>query len=153
MITADKVFKGSTPISKIYQGLNLVWEQPAIKYVRWDPTTYISNDSYTRKIEYGRITDHVRLYIKGYTSVTITLSYSNPKIYQEDQYIYAWRLDDTSSSGAYVKLTDNGRLSNSKSYTYSIPNDSLEHFIYFEIYSGYYHYSDVTFEISYSNLV
>lgn len=29
MITADKVFKGSTPISKIYQGLNLVWEMAA----------------------------------------------------------------------------------------------------------------------------
>lgn len=29
MITADKVFKGSTQISKIYQGLNLVWEMAA----------------------------------------------------------------------------------------------------------------------------
>lgn len=29
MITADKVFKGTTPISKIYQGLNLVWEMAA----------------------------------------------------------------------------------------------------------------------------
>lgn len=152
MITADKVFKGSTPISKIYQGQNLVWEQPVSKYIRWEPTTYISNDSYTRTIEDGRITDSVRLYIKGYTSVTIKLSYTDPDIYQEDQYIYAWRLDDT-SLGAYVKLENNGRKSNSKSYTYSIPNDSLEHFIYFEVYSGYYIYADVTFEISYSNLV
>lgn len=152
MITADKVFKGTTPISKIYQGLNLVWEQPVSKYIRWEPTTYISNDSYTRTIENRRITDSVRLYIKGYTSVTIKLSYTDPDIYQEDQYIYAWRLDDTSLR-AYVKLEDNGRKSNSKSYTYSIPNDSLEHFIYFEVYSGYYEYADVTFEISYSNLV
>lgn len=153
MITADKVFKGTTPISKIYQGLNLVWEQPVTKYVKWDPTTYISNDSYTRTIEDRRITDYVKLYIKGYTSVTITLSYTDPHIYQEDQYIYAWRLDNTSSGGAYVKLENNGRRNNRKSYTYSIPNDSLEHFIYFEVYSGFYNYADVTFEISYSNLV
>lgn len=153
MITADKVFKGSTPISKIYQGLNLVWEQPVTKYVKWDPTTYISNDSYTRTIEDRRITDSVKLYIKGYTSVTITMSYTDPDIYQEDQYIYAYRLDDAGSLGAYVKLEYNGRKSNSKRYTYSIPNDSLEHFIYFKIYSGYYRYADVTFEISYSNLV
>lgn len=152
MITADKVFKGSTPISKIYQGLNLVWEQPVTKYVKWDPTTYISNDSYTRTIEAGRITDNIRLYIKGYTSVTITMSYTDPDIYQEDQYIYAWRLDNTSSA-AYVKLENNGRISNSKRYTYSIPNDSLEHFIYFKVYSGFYTQADVTFKISYSNLV
>lgn len=114
--------------------------------------SYIRNDSYTRTIKNGRITDNIRLYIKGYTSVTITLSYTDPDIYQEDQYIYAWRLD-TSSGEAYVKLENNERISNSKRYTYSIPNDSLEHFIYFKVYSGFYSYADVTFKISYSNLV
>lgn len=154
MITADKVFKGSTPISKIYQGLNLVWEQPVTKYVKWDPTTYISNDYYIRTIKNSRITDYVKLYIKGYTSVTITLFYRDSDIYQEDQYIYAYRLDDTNLNfGAYVKLEYNGEKSNRISYTYSIPNDSLEHCIPFKIYGGYYGHADVTFTISYSNLV
>ena len=151
MITADKVFKGITQVSKIYQGQNLVWEQPVTKYVRWDPTTYIdNNDDYDRTISSKRVTDHVTLYIKGYTSITITMYLHS--ISQEEQYIYAWRLDDKSSS-AYVKLTEGKYSSNSISHTYSIPDDSLEHFIYFEIYSGYWSGKSVDFNISYSELV
>lgn len=65
MITADKVFKGSTPISKIYQGLNLVWEQPVTKYIKWQPTTYISNiGNYSKSLK-GKGSDSVKLLIKG----------------------------------------------------------------------------------------
>ena len=150
MINADKVFKGTTQVSKIYQGQNLVWEQPVVKSIRWDPTTHIYSDAYQRTFDDPKETDHVTLYVKGYTSITITMYlHSNS---QREHYIYAWKLDDKSSS-AYIKLTRGSYSSNSISHTYSIPNDSLEHFIYFEIYSGRYVGKTTEFEISYSKLV
>ena len=150
MITADKVFKGTTQVSKIYQGRNLVWEQPITKYVRWQPDIYIYNDAYNRTTTINRITDNVTLYVKGYTSITITMYFES--LSQRNHYIYAWKLDDKSSS-PYIELTRGPYSSNSISHTYSIPNDSLEHFIYFEIYSGLYTSKTVKFKISYSNLV
>ena len=146
MITADKVFKGTTQVSKIYQGRNLVWEQPVTKYIKWQPTTYISaNGNYSKSLS-GKRSDSVTLLIKGYTSIDITISYSVPAS-QEDHYIKAYDLDSTSSVKGEINM-DNG---SSKTITYTIPDDGAEHSIYFSCYGGYYGAYTGTFHISYSN--
>ena len=146
MITADKVFKGTTQVSKIYQGQNLVWEQSITKYIKWQPDTYIqSNGSYSKSLA-GKRSDSVTLLIKGYTSIDITISYS-VSANQEDQYIKAYDLDSTSS----VKGEINMRTSSSKTITYTIPDDGAEHSIYFSCYGGYYGAYKGTYNVSYSN--
>ena len=146
MITADKVFKGTTQVSKIYQGQNLVWQQPTTKYIKWQPTTYISaSGSYSKSLS-GKRSDSVTLLIKGYTRIDITISYSVSGN-QEDHYIKAYDLDSTSS----VKGEINMNTSSSKTITYTIPDDGAEHSIYFSCYGGYYSAYTGTFNISYSN--
>ena len=146
MITADKVFKGTTQVSKIYQGRNLVWEQPITKYIKWQPDTYIlSDNSYNSSLS-GKRSDSVKLLIKGYTSITITISYS-VSVNQEDHYIKAYDLDSTSS----VKGEINMNTGSSKTITYTIPDDGAEHSIDFSCYGGYYGAYTGTFHISYSN--
>lgn len=146
MITADKVFKGTTQVSKIYQGRNLVWEQPITKYIKWQPTTYISANGNYRKSLTGRQSNSVTLLIKGYTRIDITISYSVSGN-QEDHYIKAYTLDSTSS----VRSEINMNTSSSKTITYTIPDDGAEHSIYFSCYGGYYGAYKGTFKISYSN--
>ena len=146
MITADKVFKGSTKINKIYQGKNLVWEQPVVKSIRWKPTIHILSDDSYRKVLNGKESDSVTLFIKGYTKIDITISYSVSRN-QEDHYIKAYNLDSTSS----VKGEINMNTSSSKTITYTIPDDGAEHRIYFSCYGGYYGAYTGTFKISYSN--
>ena len=146
MITADKVFKGTTQVSKIYQGRNLVWEQPITKYIKWQPDTYIlASGNYSKSLS-GKRSDSVKLLIKGYTSIDITISYS-VSVNQEDHYIKAYTLDSTSSVNSEINM-DNG---NSKTITYTIPDDGAEHSIYFSCYGGYYGAYTGTFHISYSN--
>ena len=150
MITADKVFKGTTQVSKIYQGRNLVWEQPMTKYIKWQPTTYIqSNGNYSKSLA-GKRSDSVTLLIKGYTSIDITISYSVSGN-QEDHYIKAYDLDSTSSVKGEINSKGNRNTSNSKTITYTIPDDGAEHSIYFSCYGGYYGAYTGTFKISYSN--
>lgn len=146
MITADKVFKGSTPISKIYQGLNLVWEQPVTKYIKWQPTTYISYKGDYSKSLRGKGSDSVKLLIKGYTRIDITISYS-VSVNQEDHYIKAYNLDSTSSVNSEINMN----TSSSKTITYTIPDDGAEHSIYFSCYGGFYAAYKGRFEVSYSN--
>ena len=148
MIIADKVFKGTTQVSKIYQGRNLVWEQPITKYIKWQPTTYISASSNYSKSLSGKSSDSVTLLIKGYTRIDITISYSVSGN-QEDHYIKAYNLDSTSSVKGEINM-DNG---DSKTITYTIPDDGAEHSIYFSCYGGYYGAYTGTFHISYSKLV
>ena len=146
MITADKVFKGTTQVSKIYQGRNLVWEQLVTKYIKWQPTTYISaNGNYSKSLS-GKRSDSVTLLIKGYTRIDITISYSVSGN-QEDHYIKAYDLDSTSS----VKGEINMNTSSSKTITYTIPDDGAEHRIYFSCYGGYYGAYTGTYKVSYSN--
>lgn len=145
MITADKVFKGTTPISKIYQGQNLVWEQPVTKYIKWQPTTYISDSGYSKSLK-GKGSDSVKLLIKGYTKIDITISYS-VSVNQEDHYIKAYNLDSTSSVNSEINMN----TSSSKTITYTIPDDGAEHSIYFSCYGGYYPAYTGTFKVSYSN--
>lgn len=150
MITADKIFKGSTQVSKIYQGLNLVWEQPITKYIKWQPTTYISaNGNYSKSLS-GKRSDSVTLLIKGYARIDITISYSVSGN-QEDHYIKAYTLDSTSSVMGEINSKGNRNTSNSKTITYTIPDDGAEHSIYFSCYGGYYAAYKGTFNISYSN--
>ena len=150
MITADKIFKGTTQVSKIYQGLNLVWEQPITKYIKWQPDTYISaNGNYSKSLS-GKRSDSVKLLIKGYTSIDITISYS-VNVNQEDHYIKAYNLDSTSSVNSEINSKGNRNISNSKTITYTIPDDGAEHSIYFSCYGGYYGSYTGTFNISYSN--
>lgn len=146
MIVADKVFKGTTKISKIYQGLNLVWEQPITKYIKWQPDTYISSSGMYSKSLSGKRSDSVTLLIKGYTRIDITISYS-VNVNQEDHYIKAYNLDSTSSVNSEINMD----TSSSKTITYTIPDDGAEHSIYFSCYGGYYEAYTGTFEISYSN--
>ena len=146
MITADKVFKGTTQVSKIYQGQNLVWEQLITKYIKWQPTTYISASGNYSKSLSGKRSDSVTLLIKGYTRIDITISYSVSGN-QEDHYIKAYDLDSTSSVKGEINM-DNG---DSKTITYTIPDDGAEHSIYFSCYGGYYEAYTGTFKISYSN--
>lgn len=146
MITADKVFKGTTQVSKIYQGRNLVWEQPVTKYIKWKPTIHIlSNGSY-RKLLNGKESDSVTLFIKGYTKIDITISYS-VNVNQEDHYIKAYNLDSTSSVNSQINMN----TGSSKTITYTIPDDGAEHRIYFSCYGGYFGAYTGTFKISYSN--
>ena len=146
MITADKVFKGTTQVSKIYQGRNLVWEQPVTKYIKWQPTTYIlSNGSYSKSLS-GKQSDSVKLLIKGYTKIDITISYS-VSVNQEDHYIKAYTLDSTSSVNSEINM----KTSSSKTITYTIPDDGAEHSIYFSCYGGYYRAYKGTYNVSYSN--
>ena len=146
MITADKVFKGTTQVSKIYQGRNLVWEQPITKYIKWQPDTYISaNGNYSKSLS-GKRSDSVKLLIKGYTSIDITISYS-VSVNQEDHYIKAYNLDSTSSVNSEINMN----TSSSKTITYTIPDDGAEHSIYFSCYGGYYGAYKGTFNVSYSN--
>ena len=152
MITADKVFKGSTKISKIYQGKNLVWEQPVVKSIRWKPTIHILSDGSYRKVLNGKESDSVTLFIKGYTKIDITISYS-VNVNQEDHYIKAYNLDSTSSVNSEINSKGNRNISNSKTITYTIPDDGAEHSIYFSCYGGYYEAYRGTFHISYSKLV
>ena len=146
MITADKVFKGTTQVSKIYQGLNLVWEQPITKYIKWQPDTYIQSDNSYSKSLSGKRSDSVKLLIKGYTRIDITISYSVSGN-QEDHYIKAYNLDSTSSVISEINM----RTGSSKTITYTIPDDGAEHSIYFSCYGGYYSAYKGTFNISYSN--
>ena len=146
MITADKVFKGTTQVSKIYQGQNLVWEQPITKYIKWQPTTYISASGNYSKSLSGKKSDSVTLLIKGYTRIDITISYSGSR-YQEDHYIKAYDLDSTSS----VKGEINMKTYSTKTITYTIPDDGAEHSIYFSCYGGFYWDYTGTFNVSYSN--
>lgn len=146
MITADKVFKGNTKISKIYQGKNLVWEQPVVKYIKWKPTINILSDDSYRSLLRGRDSDSVKLLIKGYTKIDITIRYS-VNLNQEDHYIKAYNLDSTSS----VKSEVNMDTDKSKTITYTIPDDGAEHSIYFSCYGGYFAAYTGTFKISYSN--
>ena len=146
MITADKVFKGTTQVSKIYQGRNLVWEQPITKYIKWQPTTYISaNGNYSKSLS-GKRSDSVKLLIKGYARIDITISYSVSGN-QEDHYIKAYNLDSTSSVNSEINMN----TSSSKTITYTIPDDGAEHRIYFSCYGGYFGAYTGTFKISYSN--
>ena len=146
MITADKVFKGTTQVSKIYQGQNLVWQQPITKYIKWQPTTYISaNGNYSKSLS-GNRSDSVKLLIKGYARIDITISYSVSGN-QEDHYIKAYNLDSTSSVNSEINMD----TSNSKTITYTIPDDGAEHSIYFSCYGGYYGAYKGTFNVSYSN--
>ena len=128
--------------------LYLIIEQPVIKYVKWQPTTYISaSGNYSKSLK-GKQSDSVKLLIKGYTSITITISYSVSGN-QEDHYIKAYDLDSTSS----VKGEINMDTSSSKTITYTIPDDGAEHSIDFSCYGGYYEAYTGTFNISYSELV
>ena len=146
MINADKVFKGTTKISKIYQGRNLVWEQPVVKSIRWKPTIHILSDGSYRKVLNGKESDSVTLFIKGYTKIDITISYSVSGN-QEDHYIKAYNLDSTSSVNSEINMN----TSSSKTITYTIPDDGAEHSIYFSCYGGYYSAYTGTFKVSYSN--
>lgn len=146
MITADKVFKGTTQVSKIYQGRNLVWEQPITKYIKWQPDTYISASGNYSKSLSGKRSNSVTLLIKGYTSIDITISYSVSGN-QEDHYIKAYNLDSTSSVNSEINMN----TSSTKTITYTIPDDGAEHSIYFSCYGGYYGAYEGTFNISYSN--
>ena len=128
--------------------LYLIIEQPVIKYVKWEPTTNIlSNDSYSSSLS-GKRSDSVKLLIKGYTSITITISYSVSGN-QEDHYIKAYTLDSTSSVNSEINLN----TGSSKTITYTIPDDGAEDSIYFSCYGGYYGAYTGTFHISYSELV
>lgn len=146
MITADKVFKGTTQVSKIYQGKNLVWKQPVTKYIKWKPTIHILSDGSYRKLLNGKESDSVTLFIKGYTKIDITISYSVSRN-QEDHYIKAYNLDSTSSVKGEINMDTNS----SKTITYTIPDDGAEHRIYFSCYGGYYGAYTGTYKVSYSN--
>ena len=146
MITADKVFKGTIQVSKIYQGKNLVWKQPVTKYIKWKPTIHILSDGSYRKLLNGKESDSVTLFIKGYTKIDITISYS-VNVNQEDHYIKAYNLDSTSSVNSQINMD----TASSKTITYTIPDDGAEHRIYFSCYGGYFGAYTGTFKISYSN--
>lgn len=146
MITADKVFKGSTEIIRIYKGTTLEWEKAEDKYIKWEPTTFIDNDDAYVRLLKGRASSSVTLLIKGYTSIDITISYS-ANVNQEDHYVKAYKLDSTSS----VQNEVNMDTDTSKTITYNIPDDGAEHSIYFTCYGGYYSAYTTTFRVSYSN--
>lgn len=128
--------------------LYLIIEQPITKYIKWQPDTYIQSDNSYSKSLSGKRSDSVKLLIKGYTSITITISYSVSGN-QEDHYIKAYNLDSTSSVNSEINMD----TSSSKTITYTIPDDGAEHSIDFSCNGGYYSAYTGTFKISYSELV
>lgn len=151
MITANKVFKGSTEIIRIYKGSTLEWEKAIdVPTYSWNPTTYIGNSGY-HEVLGRRETGSVTLTLPpnvGVVQNELYFSTANPN--QEDHYIKEYVLD--SASTVKCSLDWDGRQSTRSLYCTQYPGNAEVHTIYFKAYGGYYAYR-TTFEASNPRLI
>ena len=150
MITADKVFKGSNEIIRIYRGSTLEWEKLIdVPTYSWNPTTYIRNFGYYETLS-GKETGSVTLTLPPNVGVVLNKLYFSSKT-QEDHYIKEYALDSTST----VKCSLDYDYNETTSYLYcaQYPGNAEVHTIYFEAYGGYYRSYDTKFEVDNPRLI
>ena len=136
MITADKVFKGSNEIIRIYRGSTLEWEKPIdVPTYSWKPTIYIRNFGY-HQILSGKETGSVTLTLPPNVGVVSNELYFSTNVNQEDQYIKEYALDSTST--VKCSLGYDYREATRSLYCIQYPGNAEVHTIYFAAYGGYY---------------
>lgn len=150
MITADKVFKGSNEIIKVYQGTTLEWEKIIdVPTYSWNPTTYIGNSGYYRTLR-GKVTDYLTLTLPPNVGVVSNKLYFSSNT-QEDHYIKEYVLD--SASTVKCSLDYNDSETTSSLYCIQYPGNAEVHTIDFKIYGGYYSSYNGTFEVNNPRLI
>lgn len=151
MITADKVFKGSAEIIKVYRGATLEWGKPIdVPTYSWNPTTYINNYGYYKTLS-GKETGSVTLTLPPNVGVVSNKLYFSTNVNQEDQYIKEYALDSTST--VKCSLDYNYNEATRSLYCIQYPGNAEVHTIYFKAYGGYYGSYYATFEASNPRLI
>ena len=151
MITADKIFKGSTEIIKVYRGATLEWGKPIdVPTYSWNPTTYINNYGYYKTLS-GKETGSVTLTLPPNVGVVSNKLYFSTNVNQEDQYIKEYALDSTST--VKCSLDYNYNEETRSLYCIQYPGNAEVHTIYFKAYGGYYGSYYATFEASNPRLI
>ena len=151
MITADKIFKGSTEIIKVYRGATLEWGKPIdVPTYSWNPTTYINNYGYYKTLS-GKETGSVTLTLPPNVGVVSNKLYFSTNVNQEDQYIKEYALDSTST--VKCSLDYNYNEATRSLYCIQYPGNAEVHTIYFKAYGGYYGSYYATFEASNPRLI
>lgn len=150
MITADKVFKGSNEIIRIYRGTTLEWEKSIdVPTYSWNPTTYIKNSGYYETLR-GKETGSVTLTLPPNVGVVRNKLYFSSNT-QEDHYIKEYVLD--SDSTVKCSLDYDYNETTRSLYCTQYPGNAEVHTIYFDIYGGYYRSYDATFEVNNPRLI
>lgn len=144
MITADKVFKGSAEIIKVYRGATLEWEKPIdVPTYSWNPTTYIdSENNFSASDRSSKKTHTVTLTLpENVAAVNNTLTYKNPRSNEETNYLYSYVLDSTTTTKCQLTLkTGTGDSKKRTMDCTQFPGDAASHSIYFKSYSGDYYF-------------
>ena len=152
MITADKVFKGNTEIIKVYRGATLEWEKPIdVPTYSWNPTTYIdSENNFSAVDRSSRKTHTVTLTLpENVAAVNNTLTYYNPMISEETNYLYSYVLDSTTTTKCQLTLKTGTGDSRSRTMDCTqFPGDAASHSIYFKSYSGDYYFGSDSYYTS-----
>ena len=144
MITADKVFKGSTEIIKVYRGDSLEWEKPIDVPYSWNPTTYINSENNFYAVDQSsRQTHTVTLNLpENVAAVNNHLTYNNPEASDKTNYLYSYALDSTTIKKCELTLdTGTGDSKRRQMGCTQFPGDAASHSIYFKSYSGQYYFS------------
>ena len=145
MITADKIFKGNTEIIKVYRGATLEWGKPIdVPTYSWNPTTYIdSKNNFYAVDRYNRETHTVTLTLpENVAAVNNTLTYNNPMVSEDTNYLYSYVLDSTTTTKCQLTLkTGTGDSRRRTMNCTQFPGDAASHSIYFKSYSGDYYFS------------
>lgn len=149
MITADKVFKGNTEIIKVYKGTTLEWEKPIdVPTYSWNPTTYINaENNFYASDRSSKQTHTVTLTLpENVAAVNNHLSYYNPRINEDTNYLYSYELDSTTITKYKLTLkTGTGNSRSRQMECIQFPGDAAQHSIYFKSYSGEYYFGSSTY--------
>ena len=151
MITADKVFKGSNEIIRIYRGSTLEWEKLIdVPTYSWNPTTYIRDFGYYETLS-GKETGSVTLTLPPNVGVVSNKLYFSTNVNQEDQYIKEYALDSTSTVKCSLDYDYNEATRSL--YCIQYPGNAEVHTIYFKAYGGYYGSYNAIFEVNNPRLI
>lgn len=158
MITADKVFKGSAEIIKVYRGATLEWEKPIdVPTYSWNPTTYINSENNFYAVDRSSKKTHtVTLTLpENVAAVNNTLTYNHPRYNENTTYLYSYVLDSTTTTKCQLTLKTGTGDSKSRTMNCTqFPGDAASHSIYFKSYSGDYYFSgDYTSIVSRPQLI
>ena len=145
MITADKVFKGNTEIIKVYRGATLEWGKPIdVPTYSWNPTNYIDPENNFYAVDRSnRKTHTVTLTLpENVAAVNNTLTYNNPRVGENTNYLYSYVLDSTTTTKCQLTLKTGTGDSNRRTMDCTqFPGDAASHSIYFKSYSGAYYFA------------
>lgn len=144
MIAADKVFKGSNQIIRIYRGDSLEWEKPIDVPYSWNPTTDINSENNFYAVDKSSKQTHtVTLNLpENVAAVNNKLTYNNPKASEKTNYLYSYALDSTTIKKCELTLdTGTGDTKRRTMNCTQFPGDAASHSIYFKSYSGDYYFS------------